>query len=360
MTEPDAVALAPWGWDDAWERQLDALELRAAGEPARVVSQERDRWMVQSRAGLLVARLANVSASMPYPVVGDWVVITPGPMPADPHSLLGVLPRRSAFARGAAGRGTAEQVLAANVDTVWIVHGLDTPPNLRRLERYLAVAWESGAVPEVVLTKADLVDSPGPAIAGVSASAAGVRVHVVSVHDAASVDALRATLAPGRTVALLGPSGAGKSTLVNRLAGQELAATGEVRATDHKGRHTTTRRALFQVPGGALLLDTPGLRELRIWDLGEGLASAFPDVDALAAACRFRDCAHEAEPGCAVRQAVADGQLDEDRLTSFRKLRAEAESEARRSDPLARAAAVARHKMALKTLKAHPKYRDRG
>lgn len=263
-------------------------------------------------------------------------MVAPGPMPSDPHSLLGALPRRSAFAREAAGRGAAEQVLAANVDTVWVVQGLDLPPNLRRLERYLAVAWESGAAPEVVLTKADLAGRLDAAVADVSEVAVGVRPHAVSVHNEASVQALRATLAPGRTVALLGPSGAGKSTLVNRLAGETLASTGEVRPTDHKGRHTTTRRALFQVPGGALLLDTAGLRELRIWDVGEGLASAFPEVEARAATCRFRDCAHEAEPGCAVLQAVAEGHLDPGRRASFRKLRAEAELEARKSDPRAR------------------------
>lgn len=352
------MSLEPWGWDEEWARHVDPVAAPGA-IPGRVVSQERDRWLVQATGGLVVARHPSAATPTLYPVVGDWVELAPGPMPADPHSILRVLPRRSAFSRGAAGHGAVEQVLAANVDTVWIVHGLDLPPNPRRLERYLVVAWESGALPEIVLTKADLAGDLDLAIAQVHSVAAGVTLHTVSVHDPDSVHALRATLGAGRTVALLGPSGAGKSTLVNRLAGQEVAATGDVRASDHKGRHTTTRRALFQVPGGALLLDTPGLRELRVWEVTEGLASAFPEVESLAAACRFRDCAHEAEPGCAVRQAVADGHLDPGRLEGFIKLRAEAAWEARKSDPVARAAAVAEHKTALKTLKFHPKYRDR-
>jgi ribosome biogenesis GTPase len=277
-------------------------------------------------------------------------------MPSDPLSLLAVLPRRAAISRGAAGTGAIEQVLASNVDTVWIVHGLDIRPNLRRLERYLAIAWESGAEPEIVLTKADLADDVQAALAEVAEVAVGVRLRVVSSEDAESVHELRATMDPGRTVVLLGPSGVGKSTLINLLAGKALTATRAVRPTDHKGRHTTTRRELFQIPGGALLLDTPGLRELRPWDLGQGLERAFPDIEELAAACRFRDCMHETEPGCAVLEAVAAGRLDGGRLASLRKLRAEAAFEARKSDPQARAAAISEHKTALKTMKYHLKY----
>lgn len=350
------MSLESWGWDDNWAAKLDALSLAATAEPARVVGYDRDRWSVEARSGPRSARIVSAQFLVPYPVVGDWVVVAPGPMASDPYSLLAVLPRQSAFVRGAAGQATVEQVLAANIDAVWIVHGLDLPPNLRRLERYLALAWESGAVPVVVLTKADLAEDAQASVAEVEQVALGVDVRVVSSEDAESVGRLRASLSPGRTIALLGPSGAGKSTLINLLAETTMAATGAVRASDRKGRHTTTRRELFQIPGGALLLDTPGLRELRVWELGEGIQRTFADIDELGHQCRFRDCMHDTEPGCAVLEAVKVGVLDAARLASFRKLIAEAAFEARKSDARARAAAVAEHKTALKTMKYHPKY----
>lgn len=348
--------LTNWGWDAEWAAALAAHRPGAGDQAARVTAQERDRWAVQLDDGAAEARFAGTHAG-PLPVTGDWVVVHPGPMPGDPWSILGVLPRRTAVSRGSAGEGAAEQVLAANVDLIWIVQPLDAPINPRSIERYLAVAWESGAVPEVVLTKADLVPDLAAARAEVAGVALGADVRVVRIDDAASVAALRATLHPGHTVALLGPSGAGKSTLVNTLAAEPRTATGEVREFDRKGRHTTTRRELFQIAGGALLMDTPGLREMRIWLLDEGLAGAFPEIDELAAACRFRDCRHEAEPGCAVVAAAATGQLAPDRLASYRKLRLEAAWLDRKHDPRARAASVSEHKTAMKTMKHHPKYR---
>jgi ribosome biogenesis GTPase / thiamine phosphate phosphatase len=348
--------LSDWGWDDTWAAALAAARPEHGERPGRVSGQERHRWTVQLDDGPAVARITG-GFDGPFPVTGDWVTIRPGPSPTDPVSIAAVLARRSAVSRGAAGDGATEQVLAANVDVIWIVHGLDTPPNLRRIERYLAAAWESGAVPEIVLTKADLSPDVATAAAEVDSIAMGVSVHVVSATVAADLHRLRGHLRPGRTVALLGPSGAGKSTLINALGDARLAATGEVRAFDGKGRHTTTRRELFHLPGGALLLDTPGLREFRVWALDEGLAQAFPDVEVLAAQCRFRDCRHESEPGCAVLAAAAAGTIDADRLTSYRKLRAEMAYLERKVDPQARAAAVAKHKTALKTLKYHLKYR---
>jgi ribosome biogenesis GTPase / thiamine phosphate phosphatase len=347
--------LERWGWDAVWAAAVE-LDGVAATEYGRVIEQERDRWIVALETGPSPARITSASFSGLYPAAGDWVGTRPGPMPSDPPSIVGVLPRRSAISRGAAGDGTTEQVLAANVDVVWIVQGLDKPINLRSIERYLAIAWESGAVPEIVLTKADLTGDAENPVDDLGQTGIGVDVHLVSIEQPDSIRDLRTKLKAGRTVALLGPSGAGKSTLINALAETSVAVTGAVREADRKGRHTTTRRELFQLPGGALLLDTPGLRELRVWDLGEGLQHAFPEIDDLSAACHYRDCRHEREPGCAVLAAAESGELDAARLASFRKLAAEAAYVQRTVDPEARALAVSRHKTAMKTLKYHPKY----
>lgn len=356
LPTPPAIPLESWGWDSDWAERLAALAPEG-GEPARVVSRERDRWTVQTASGPVTARLARRSAAGPAPAVGDWVVVARDRTDPGSARLSAVLPRRSAFVRAAAGGGTEPQVLAANVDRTWIVHGLDLPPNLRRLERYLALAWESGSTPEIVLTKSDLAEDLEGAVSAAGSVALGTKVWVVSAADPATIDRLRASLRPGSTVALLGPSGAGKSTLVNHLARFDVAATGEVREWDHKGRHTTTRRELYRIPEGALVIDTPGLRELRIWDIEAGLSHAFPDIEELAAGCHFRDCGHESEPGCAVLEAVKHGSLAPDRLGGFRKLRAEAAYEARKADPRAAAAQVSAHKTALKTLRFHPKYK---
>jgi len=235
-----------------------------------------------------------------------------------------VLPRRTKFSRMAAtdhGQ-TVEQVVAANVDVVFLVAGLDGDLNLRRLERYLALAWESGAEPVVVLTKADLCGDVEAAVLAVESVAIGVAVHAVSNLTGEGLDDLRRYFVGNRTVAALGSSGVGKSSLLNRLAGEELMATGDVRA-DGRGRHTTTNRQLLLLPDGGLFLDTPGMRELRLWESEDGLAQAFDDVAEAAALCRFSDCSHEREPGCGVQAALANGTLDRERYASWRKLQAE-------------------------------------
>lgn len=346
-----------WGWDASWAALFE--EHGGAGEPARVVTEHRTRWTIQTASGTRDARIAGTSEGLLRPTVGDWVAVSPGTDADEPWSIERVLPRRSCFSRGSALDGSEEHVLAANVDRVWIVHGLDTRLNTRRLERYLAVAWESGASPEFVLMKSDLAADPDTTVEQVEAIGFGTPVWVVGQDDEGSLSRLAASLARGVTVALLGPSGVGKSTLVNRLAGAVVARTGSVRAWDRKGRHTSTVRELFQLPGGALLLDTPGLRQLRVWELDEGLARAFPEIDELAQDCRFRDCRHDTEPGCAVLAAVESGTLLPERLESYRKLEAEAAYQLRRTDPVAANEAIAALKAAMKSLKHHPKYQAR-
>jgi ribosome biogenesis GTPase len=270
----------------------------------------------------------------PIPAVGDWVGL-------QDTTITSILPRRSAFIRKRAGLGSDEQVLAANVDAAFLLAGLDDDFSLRRLERYITTAWDSGAEPVVVLTKADLCDDVAGAMLQVESVAIGVPVYPISNVTGVGIDELERHLQPGRTVVLLGSSGVGKSTLLNRLAGSELMRTGDI-AADGTGRHTTTHRELVRLTGGALVIDTPGLRELQFWD-GD-VSAAFDDIEALAAECRFRDCAHAREPGCAVLGAIDNGTLELDRLRSWRKFQRELESIAARTDRRLRAARKKRWK----------------
>jgi ribosome biogenesis GTPase len=252
------------------------------------------------------------------PAVGDWVLLRDGWIDR-------ILPRRTMIARKAPGKGIAPQVLAANIDLIFVVTGLDGDLNLRRLERYLVAAAESGAEPVIVLNKADLCHNPEEAVAGVRAIAPTHSVLLMSAELDWGTKQIRDKLAGFRTGTLLGSSGAGKSTLLNRLLGEELQRINEVRLSDRRGQHTTTHRHLFRRPGGGLLIDQPGLREVQLWAGQEALAGAFEDLSALASECRFRDCRHQGEPGCAVASAVAAGDLSEGRLKSYEKLRREIE-----------------------------------
>jgi len=342
-------ALEELGWDADWQSSLGQLEDDDL-VPARIAAQHRGAYLVWSADGERRARAAGRlfyahEVGAPIPAVGDWVGLRE-------TTITSILPRRSAFIRKRAGLGSDEQVLAANVDAAFLLAGLDDDFSLRRLERYITTAWDSGAEPIVVLTKADLCSDVGEAVLEVERVAIGVPVYPVSNVTGIGVEALEPHLRAGRTVVLLGSSGVGKSTLLNRLAGTELMRTAAV-AADGTGRHTTTHRELVQLPSGALAIDTPGLRELQFWE-GD-LSAAFEDIELLAADCRFRDCAHAREPGCAVMSAVDQGRLELDRLRSWRKLQRELEAIAARTDHRLR---VARKKR-WKAIAAHARQRPR-
>jgi ribosome biogenesis GTPase / thiamine phosphate phosphatase len=310
-----------------------------AWTPARVISQQRGLWRV---AGNFAECWAEASGSLrcaantggDWPAVGDWVAIE---ILQSGRSLIHkVLPRRSKCVRKVAGRRMEEQVIAANVDTAFVVMALDGDFNVRRLERYLAQCWESGAKSVVILNKTDHCGDVAARIAEVEGVAAGVPIVALSALTGHGVEALRRFLALGQTVVLLGSSGVGKSTLVNHFLQRDAQTVRAVREGDNRGRHTTTSRELFALPGGALLMDTPGLRELQLWNATEGVERAFSDIEELATQCRYNDCGHTTEPGCAVQAAIAEGRLDQDRLENQRKLEREQEFLQRKVDPEAR------------------------
>lgn len=306
-----------------------------AGETivARVAAEHRGVYEVWSREGISQAQLAGrlrlELAEGGFPATGDWVVLKEEPAPNRPGIIDHVLSRRTVFTRGAAGPGARPQVVAANVDLVFVVCGLDADFNVRRIERYLARIWGSGAQPAVILNKADLCEDATASSAEVENHCPGVPVFLTSALRAEGLTTIRATIREGMTAAFVGSSGAGKSTLVNAFLGEERMSTGEVRKRDGRGCHITTHRQLVLLPGGGLLLDTPGMRELQLVN-EEGLDSAFEDIASLSAQCRFGDCRHDTEPGCAVRRAVEAGDLPAERLAHFRKLEREAQAYERR------------------------------
>ena len=331
--------LTALGWGDALAEQFDPYA-QAGLIPGRVAVQHRGAYDVLTEEGELrcdvPGRLYEEATSpAELPAVGDWVAVAPRPEERA-GTVQAVLPRRTKFSRKTAWQASEEQVLAANVDVVLIVSSLNGDLNLRRIERYLTLAWESGARPVLVLTKADLADDVPGGVAAVESVAFGAPVLAVSSVTGEGLDELRSHLRPGVTAALLGSSGVGKSTLVNTLAGEELLLTREIR-DDGKGRHTTTRRELIQLPDGALVIDTPGMREVQLWIADEGLEEAFEDVTALFGQCRFSDCAHDSEPGCAVKEALANGTLAPERWESYLKLQRELAHLERRLDKRAAA-----------------------
>jgi ribosome biogenesis GTPase / thiamine phosphate phosphatase len=348
-----SFTMSALGWSPSREAEFE--QYTADGlEPARVAVQNRGGYVVYTEHGERPAEVAGrlrhaAVTAADLPAVGDWVGVEDAPS-ARAATIHAVLERSTVFSRKAAGEEAAEQVVAANVDVVLLVSAFGEDLNVRRIERYLASGWESGAQPVIVLNKSDLAHDLVADVAEVEAIAFGVPVHVVSCLDGSGLDELEPYLSGNQTVALLGSSGVGKSSLLNRLLGWERQHVQRLRG-DGKGRHTTTQRELVPLRAGGLVLDTPGMRELGLWSAEAGVDETFADIAELAAGCRFSDCAHESEPGCAVSAAIADGRLAQERLESYRKLQRELMRQELKTDPRARAEARRRRRVLARSLR---------
>lgn len=338
MSKKPPVTLHKLGWNEFFQEEFRRLAYDE-WQPARVISQHKNSYSARSETGELRITVAGrlryrIGGVDSYPVVGDWLAVAV--QPGEKKGVIqAILPRKSSFSRKTAGELTQEQVVAANVDTVFLVSGLDGGRNfnLRNIERYLTVAGNSGAQPVIVLNKADVCDDVPSRVGEAELVAADVPVHAVSAASGWGLDALRAYISDGDTVALLGHSGVGKSALINALLGEERQQVGAVRAGDRRGRHTTTRRELILLPAGGAVIDTPGMREIQVWGEEGVLGDAFDDIESLAVDCRFKDCRHGGEPGCAVHAAIERGDIDAARLESYLRLKRELRYlEARRND----------------------------
>lgn len=352
--------LTRYGWTDAFSRQFELLsETHPDCAPARVIEQQRGLYRVFGEDGdyaaALSGRFAHEADQGGFPVVGDWVVAALRPQERT-STIHGLLPRATVFRRKAPDDRL--QVIAANLDVALIAAALNGDLSPRRIERYLAVAREGGAEPIVVLTKADLCEDVAARRAEIEAVAGDAPVIAISSLTGDGVAALAAHLTPGRTAALLGSSGVGKSTLLNALAGETLMHTAAISGDDKRGRHTTTHRELFVLPSGVLILDSPGMREMAVWGADEGVSATFEDVAEIVAACRFSDCRHRGEPGCAVAAAFESGALTEERWRGYDKLQRELAYEARKDDPLARAETRRVHIQRTKRYREMKKARD--
>ena len=337
MNRDSMEILEQLGWNSFFDEEFHKLESQD-WEPARVVSQHKSGYTVQGENGLLKSSVAGrlryeIGSAEAYPVVGDWVAVMIPPN-ENKAVIQAILSRKSSFSRKVAEGLTREQVVAANIDTVFLVSALDGGRNfnLRSIERYLTVAWESGASPVIVLNKADLCDDVTSRVSEAETVAAAVPVHAVSAVEKTGLDILLSYVSAGSTVALLGQSGVGKSALINALLGEDRLQVGTVRAGDLRGRHTTTYRELIMLPGGGVVIDTPGMRELQLWGDEDALDDSFDDIESVALGCRFSDCTHSTEPGCAVMEAIEDGTLDSSRFQSYLKLKKELRFLASRRD----------------------------
>jgi len=353
------MRLAQLGWDDTFATAFEPWAATADVEPARVVIEFNHIYRVWTKDAELEATVSgrlkhHAARRSELPAVGDWVVVRRR-RADDQAAIVAVLPRRSWFSRKMAGTVTDEQIVAANVDVVFTVMALDADFSLRRLERYLLLARESGADPVILLTKPDVSNALAAQVADVRSVAGELPVHVVSPKRNEGIEHVAAYLTRGRTGALLGSSGVGKSTIINRLVGEDVQKTREVRAADSKGRHTTMHRELVVLPIGGLIIDTPGMRELQLWDVGDAVRQTFDDIETLAAGCHFTDCRHRGEPRCVVKDAVAGGRLEPSRLESYLRLQDELVVLARQQDERAQLDEKRRSKVACKALRKHLK-----
>ena len=326
-------SLRSWGWNGQWRKEFEPHE-GLGWRPARVIAIDQGGYTVsgasRERRVSLAGQLLR-AGSPTWPAVGDWVAIA-SRLDSEVGVVEAVLPRRSQFVRQAPGRRTRAQVLAANIDTVFLMSAVTEDFNLRRLERYLVVAWESGCKPVILLSKSDLAADVSGRLTAAASVAPGVPIHAITCLDLTHLEVLDNYLSPGGTVAMLGSSGVGKSTLINRLMGKEVLATSPVHSRDGRGRHTTSRQLLLQLSGGALVIDTPGLRQLKPWEGEEGLRRTFSEVEELAQRCRYSDCSHQTEPGCAVQDALSAGRLSPARFENYLKLQQELAFQTRRRD----------------------------
>ena len=357
-------ALEALGWNEHAAKSYAPWAGKPEVSPGRVLIGFNYIYRVFTEEGEIEAVIAGrvkyrASSRRELPAVGDWVVVRKQPDDAR-GAIVAVLPRRSRFSRRMAGHVTGEQVVAANVDVVFVVMALDADFSVRRLERYLLMARESGAEPVVLLTKPDVCPDVAVRVADVVAAGGGVPVHVLSPKYNEGLDQVAHYLTAGRTGALLGSSGVGKSTIINRLAGSDVQKTQDVRESDSKGRHTTSHRELVRLPGGGLLIDTPGMRELQLWDAGEAVSETFEEIEALATACHFTDCRHRDEPRCAVKAAVEQGRVQAARLESYVKLQEELSYLARQQDERAQIEEKRRGRIGAKAMRAHVKTKRGG
>lgn len=314
------------GWNKAYEQAFEKYKVQGC-VPGRVFAEYKNFYKVLYEDGELLTEISgkllhDAEQQQDFPAVGDWVALTPR-QDEQRGTIHHILPRKSKFSRKAAGNTTKEQIVAANIDTVFIVNSMNHDFNPRRLERYLLLAWESGANPVVVLSKSDLCQNLQTLQSEAEAVALGVPVYAVSTYEGTGLDQLNKHFSQGHTIALLGSSGVGKSSIINYLMGVTVQKTQTLRNDGQKGKHTSTHREMFILPQGGLIIDTPGMREIQLWDAGEGLQEAFEDIQAIGAGCYFKDCKHENEPKCAVREAIEKGILSEERLYNYKKLERE-------------------------------------
>jgi ribosome biogenesis GTPase / thiamine phosphate phosphatase len=347
------------GWSDHHAHSF-TLQWQQGFTVGRIAVEHRNSYLLYTEQGEQLAEITGklrhqATGIQDFPAVGDWVVIKTraSEQCATIHA---ILPRTSKFSRKVAGSTIEEQIIATNVDTVFLVSGLDGDLNLRRIERYLILAWESCVNPVILLNKTDLCPNLEQCLMEVEKIAMGVPIVMLSAMQQQGMELLQTYLQPGKTIVLLGSSGVGKSTITNQLKGEMVQTVQSVRLGDDRGKHTTTHRQLIMLPSGALIIDTPGMRELQVWSATEGLPETFMDIEALVEQCRFRNCQHESEPGCAIQEALAGGQLDSQRFLNYRKLQREAQHLARKQDQQSALAAKERWKKISKASRNYNKY----